>query len=235
MARRVRLTSPGAPERPSERDWPELDGPLAYELRAFTATSEELIRRELPPWPRRVSGYALDWLLPENGPDHARAMVGTEGTCAVIARAVVRLVRPPRARALLVLGFTDDVEGAGAVPALLTAEPFTVESLSAELLALAHARSEDVGLPDGGAWLMVESRADDGPGAREHGERLAAAIGRTLDSPDVRFIEDTRRAVRAVEDPRGRRRTLGPPGRRHQGLAGLRGSRPCRPSASAAT
>ena len=117
-------------------------------------------------------------------------MVGTEGTCAVIARAVVRLVRPPRARALLVLGFTDDVEGAGAVPALLTAEPFTVESLSAELLALAHARSEDVGLPDGGAWLMVESRAEDGSGAREHGERLAAAIGRTLDSPDVRFIED---------------------------------------------
>ncbi len=187
---RVRLTSPGAPERPADPDWPSLDGPLAYELRAFTAANEELIRRELPPWPRRVSGYALDWLLPEHGPDHAKAMAGTEGTCAVLARATVRLVRPPTTRALLVLGFDDDIEGANAVPALLTAEPFTVESLSAELLALAHAGAEDVGLPQGGAWLMVEARAENAAGAREHGERLAMAIGRTLDAPDVRLIEE---------------------------------------------
>lgn len=187
---RVRLTSPGAPRRPADPQWPDLDGPLAYALRAFTATHEERIRRELPPWPRRVSGYALDWLLPEHGPDHAKALVGTEGTCAVVARAVVRLVRPPAARALLVLGFTDDIAGAEAVPALLTAEPYTVESLSAELLALAHARAEDVGLPQGGAWLMVEARADDGAGTRAHAELLAAAIGRSLEAPDVRFIED---------------------------------------------
>ena len=186
----VRLTSPGAPARPADPDWPELDGPLAYELRAFTASHEELIRRELPAWPRRVSGYALDWLLPERGPDHAKALVGTEGTCAVVARAVVRLVRPPAARALLVLGFRDEIEGADAVPALLTAEPYTVESLSAELLALAHARAKDVGLPDGGAWLMVEARAQDAAGARTHARALAASIGRTLDAPDVRLIED---------------------------------------------
>ena len=60
-----------------------------------------------------------------------------------------------------ILGFDDDIAGAAAVPTLLTAEPYTVESLSAELLGLAHARAEDVGLPDGGAWLMVEARAED--------------------------------------------------------------------------
>ena len=186
----VRLTSPHAPARPADPEWPELDGPLAYDLRAFTAEHEELIRRELPAWPRRVSGFALDWLLPERGPDHAKALVGTEGTCAVVARAVVRLVRAPAARALLVLGFEDDVAGADAVPALLTAEPFTVESLSAELLALAQAQAADVGLPDGGAWLMVEARADDAAGAHAHAQRLAQAVGRTLDAPDVRFIDD---------------------------------------------
>ena len=186
----VRLSSPGAPERPADPDWPKLDGPLAYELRAFTASHEERIRAELPPWPRRVSGYALDWLLPERGPDHAKALVGTEGTCAVVARAVVRLVRPPRARALLVLGFDDDIAGAVAVPALLTAEPYTVESLSAELLGLAHTRAEDVGLPAGGAWLMVEARAEDAAGARAHAQALAESIGRSLDAPSVRFIED---------------------------------------------
>ncbi len=186
---KLRLTSPGAPPRPADPAWPELDGPLAYELRAFTAEHEDLIRRELPSWPRRVSGFALDWLLPEHGPDHAKALVGTEGTCAIVARAVVRLVRPPASRALLVLGFGDDIEGADAVPALLTAQPFTVESLSAELLALAHAEAADVGLPDGGAWLMVEARADDAAGARAHARALAATIGRELDAPDVRFID----------------------------------------------
>lgn len=186
----IRLSSPGAPGRPADPAWPELSGPLAYELRAFTAEHEELIRRELPTWPRRVSGFALDWLLPERGPDHAKSLVGTEGTCAVVARAVVRLVRPPTARSLLVLGFEDDIAGAEAVPALLTAEPFTVESLSAELLALAHADATDVGLPSGGAWLMVEARADDPAGARAHARRLADAVGRRLDDADVRFIDE---------------------------------------------
>ena len=187
---RVRLTSPGAPNRPADPAWPELDGPLSYQLRAFTAEHEERIRRELPAWPRRVSGYALDWLLPERGPDHAKALVGTEGTCVVVARAVVQLVRPPRVRALLVLGFDDDIAGANAVPALLTAEPYTVESLSAELLTLAHANAGEAGLPHGGAWLMVEARADDAAGARTHAEALAAAVGRSLDARDARYIED---------------------------------------------
>ncbi len=32
-----------------------------------------------PPWPRRVSGYGLDWLLPERGGNVARALVGQRG------------------------------------------------------------------------------------------------------------------------------------------------------------
>ncbi len=189
---RVRLRSPDAPERPADPEWPVPNGPLAADLETFAAAHAELIRGELPPWPRRVSGYALDWLLPERGVDLARVMAGTEGTCAVLARATVRLVRPPSVRALLMLGFDDDIEGANSVPQLLAAKPFTVESLSAELLALAHADAGDLGLPNGGAWLMVEARADDEAAAREHGERLAATIGRSLDSGSVRFIQDAR-------------------------------------------
>ncbi len=189
---RVRLRSPDAPERPLDPEWPVPEGELANALRRFGETHAELIRRELPAWPRRVSGYALDWLLPEHGPDLARLMVGTEGTCAIVARATVRLVRPPATSALLVLGFRDDIEGAGTVPELLKARPFTVESLSAELLALVHAQAQDVGLPQGGAWLMVEARGDDAADAREHATRLCAAIGRSLDSRDVGLITDTR-------------------------------------------
>ena len=74
---------------------PALDAAIARLLDAHGDT----IRRELPPWPRRVSGYALDWLLPERGADVARALVGSEGTCAVVSEATLRLVRPPPVRA----------------------------------------------------------------------------------------------------------------------------------------
>ncbi|MEI7745173.1 MAG: FAD-binding oxidoreductase, partial [Chloroflexota bacterium] len=104
-------------------------------IAALLGAHGDIIRRELPPWPRRVSGYALDWLLPERGADLVRALVGTEGTCAVVSAATIRLVRPPAAKGLLVLAFADDIAAAAAVPALLPEAPFTVESLTAELLS----------------------------------------------------------------------------------------------------
>ena len=45
-----------------------------------------LIRARFPDIPRRVSGYNLEQLLPENGFNVARALVGTEGTCVDRAR-----------------------------------------------------------------------------------------------------------------------------------------------------
>ena len=167
----------------------------------FGSANAELIRSELPPWPRRVSGYALDWLVSDGGSDLPKALVGTEGTCVVVARAVVRLVRPLPTRSLVVLGFADDIAGAGRVPDLLKAGPYTLESLSAELLALAHAKAEDVGLPAGGAWLMVEARGEDAAAARAHAERLADAVGRTLAAPEVRFIEDAGVQAALWKDP----------------------------------
>ena len=41
----------------------------------------DLIRQKFPNIPRRVSGYNLNYLLPENGFHIARALVGSEGTC----------------------------------------------------------------------------------------------------------------------------------------------------------
>lgn len=187
---RVRLASPDAPTTSADPPWHGVPAELARRLQVFSSAHDTLIRGELPTWPRRVSGYALDWLLPERGPDLPKALTGTEGSCVVLARATVRMVRPPTSRALLVLGFGDDIEGASSVPGLLTAEPFTVESLSAELLALADATPSSVGLPAGGAWLLVEARADDVAGARAHAERLAGAIGRSLGQADVHLIDD---------------------------------------------
>ena len=175
-------TAPGATDGP---------GPaLEAAIRGLYARHGELIRRELPPWPRRVSGYALDWLLPERGADVARALVGTEGTCAVVSAVTLRLVRMPPARGLLVLAFPDDVAAAAAVPALLPERPFTVESLTADLLgADPDAARRRLGLPDGGAWLLVEAGGEDAAALREHAARLASAAGTAPGRPDAVLLE----------------------------------------------
>ncbi|HEU0243174.1 MAG TPA: FAD-binding oxidoreductase, partial [Candidatus Limnocylindrales bacterium] len=173
----------------SRRRTDALGPQLDMRLRAFLGRHTDLLRAELPPWPRRVSGYGLDWLLPERGFDVARALTGSEGTCAVVASATLRLVPPPASKGLLVLAFRDDIEAAAAVPALLVEAPYTVESLTAQFLA---AWTDPGLLPKGGAWLLVEAGGDDAAAMREHATRLAASIGRTMRSTRVRLLEDRR-------------------------------------------
>ena len=181
---RLHLVSPGDGEMAVAPT-----GLMGEPLRRFAAGHENLLRTELTPWPRRVSGYPLDWLLPERGFDVARALVGTEGTCVVVASATMRLWAPPAARCLLVLGFRDDIAAAAAVPALLTERPFTVESLTEELLALVGHRPSDELLPaPAGAWLLVEAGGDTQGEAEDHAVRLTRTLGRSTTNPDVRLL-----------------------------------------------
>ncbi len=181
---RLRLAAPGE----GELALPPV-GLMAEPLRRFAAANEGLLRTELTPWPRRVSGYPLDWLLPERGFDVARALVGTEGTCVVVAGATMRLWQPPTAKCLLVIGFADDIAAAAAVPALLTERPYTIESLTEELLALVGRRPSDELLPTpAGAWLLVEAGGDDLAEARDHALRLARTLGRAEDGAAVRLL-----------------------------------------------
>ncbi|HXZ04518.1 MAG TPA: FAD-binding oxidoreductase, partial [Ktedonobacteraceae bacterium] len=82
-------------------------GEIYAGLKRLRDTYSDLIRARYPKIPRRVSGYNLDQLLPENGFHVARALVGTEGTCVTVLQATVRLVQSPPARSLLVIGFPD--------------------------------------------------------------------------------------------------------------------------------
>ncbi|MDT0441892.1 FAD-binding and (Fe-S)-binding domain-containing protein [Streptomyces johnsoniae] len=144
-----------------------LDGPAP-----LRAGAEELVARHLallrtgfPDLPRRISGYALDELLPEKGRDWARAFTGSEGTLGVLTEATVRLVAAPPARALAVLGYADESAAAEAAAGLLVHGPLTVEGMAADLVGEA-ARGA---LPRGGAWLFVET------GGRHTAEAEAAA------------------------------------------------------------
>ncbi len=59
-------------------------GEIYAGLKGIRDRYAELVREKFPRIPRRVSGYNLDELLPENGFNVARALVGTEGTCATV-------------------------------------------------------------------------------------------------------------------------------------------------------
>ncbi len=118
------------------------------------------IRRRFPRIPRRVSGYNLDELLPENGFHVARALVGSEGTLATVLSATLDLVHSPPCRRLVVLGFPDAFVAADAVPAILEHHPIGLEGIDSTLLENMHrkhlAEAERKMLPAGNAFLLVE-------------------------------------------------------------------------------
>src|SRR5580704_1816827 len=67
-------------------------GEIYTKLQAIASAYADLVRQRFPSIPRRVSGYNLNFLLPENGFHVARALVGSEGTCVTILEATCRLV-----------------------------------------------------------------------------------------------------------------------------------------------
>ena len=138
------------------------------------------VRASFPDLTRRVSGYNLDQLLPENGFDLAKALVGTEGTCVTMLGATVRLVESPAARALAVLGFPDAYTAADHVMAVREHHPLTIEGMDAGLIAAlrAHHPGETASraLPEGGGWLYVET----GGASRAEAEAAAHAVAKAM-------------------------------------------------------
>src|SRR5271157_5610969 len=82
-------------------------GQIYTDLAQLRERYSSLIREKFPNIPRRVSGYNLDELLDENGFHVARALVGSEGTCATVVSATLNLAASPPFRVLTVLAFTD--------------------------------------------------------------------------------------------------------------------------------
>lgn len=139
-------------------------GEIYGRLRALRDKYAELIRARFPKIKRRVSGYNLDQLLPENGFNVARALVGTEGTCVVTLQAKTRLVHSPRSRVILVLGFPDIYQAGDAVPDILPFKPIATEGLDERIIGGLRERGlrgADIALlPAGNAWIMIEFGAE---------------------------------------------------------------------------
>ena len=141
-----------------------------------------LLRTELGRFGRQVSGYSLEHLLPENGRHLARALVGTEGTVAVVLEATLKLVSVSPAPALVVLGYPDMATAADAVPALLAHRPLAIEGIDARLVDVLRRHSGAGAVPElpaGRGWLLVEVGGENAAEAESRARQLAKSSGTT--------------------------------------------------------
>jgi FAD/FMN-containing dehydrogenase len=137
-----------------------------------------LIREKFPRIPRRVSGYNLDELLPENGFNVARALVGSEGTCVTVLEAMLRLTASPPFRRLVCIGFPDPFIAADYVPEILSYTPIGLEgfdnAIPDSLRAKGMRLDEVKVLPEGKGVLLVEFGAWTGEDADAQAEKFGA-------------------------------------------------------------
>ncbi len=161
------------------------------------------VRRQFPNIPRRVSGYNLNHLLPESGLHVARALVGTEGTCATVLEATCRLVESPPARVLLVIGWPDIYMCADRVPQVMEHGPIGLEGLDDVIVKATRRKGINAEglalLPEGAGWLLAEFGANTIAEAEAQAQRLMAALDRDASPPSMRLFTDPRQAKRIWE------------------------------------
>ena len=166
-------------------------GEIYARLRQLRDRYAGLIRERFPRIPRRVSGFNLDELLPESGFNLARALVGSEGTCATVLSATLNLTSSPPYRVLTALAFDDPFLAADVVPRVLEFGPIGLEGfdgLLVEFMLRKNLAVNDVKLlPPGGGFLLVEMGAWSAEEAESKAEALAAAAESWPEAPRARI------------------------------------------------
>src|SRR5512146_997920 len=156
------------------------EGQIYRNLKSLRDRYAELIERNYPKIPRRVSGYNLDQLIPgEDGRFNlARALVGSESTLVTILEAKVRLVPARAQRVVLLFGYKDIYAAADHVPEILAnSQPIALEGMDHLLIKNLekkggpHRRFVKL-LPEGSGWLMLEFGADSKQEAEDQAREL---------------------------------------------------------------
>ncbi len=163
-------------------------------LRALRDKYADLIRERYPKIPRRVSGYNLDELLPENGFNVARALVGSECTCVTVLEATTRLVDSPPVRSLLVAGYADIYTACDRIPDLLKHKPIGLEGFDDNLiddLKKKGLHPNEVALfPPGKGWLILEFGGQNKQEANEQVQHLMDELKGKENAPHMRLFDD---------------------------------------------
>jgi FAD/FMN-containing dehydrogenase/Fe-S oxidoreductase len=169
-------------------------GEIYANLKALRDRYADRIRARFPKIPRRVSGFALDELLPENGFNVARALVGTEGTCVTIVEATVRLVPSPPHRVLLILGFSDLATAGDNVPFCDAHGPIALEGIAESMFRFLELKGKtDTGrsmFPDGKGWLICEFGGETKEEAMAAASALLQAVKSLPEPPTMKLVED---------------------------------------------
>lgn len=151
-----------------------------------------LIRTQFGRFIRQVSGYSLEHLLPENGWDLAKALVGTEGTCVTVLKARVKLAPLPKTPILVVLSFPDMPQAADAVPQMLPLKPLAIEGIDAGLVDVVRRHHGSVPeLPSGEGWLFCEVSGE----TQEEAIGAAHALIEASGCMDSRVVTDAAEAT----------------------------------------
>ena len=155
-------------------------GEIYRKLRDLRDRCADLIRENYPDIPRRCSGYNLNQLLPENGFNVARALVGTESTCVTVLEATTRLIDSPQFRRTLAFGYKDRFDAGDHVKDIMAQGPIALEGFDTTLThnmdttgSLAVDREA---LPEGDAWLLVEFGGDSEEEALEQARTAKEAL-----------------------------------------------------------
>jgi FAD/FMN-containing dehydrogenase/Fe-S oxidoreductase len=164
-------------------------GQIYAGMRRIRDQYSDEIRRRFPRIPRRVSGYNLDELLPENHFNVARSLVGSEGTLVTVLSATLDLMHSPPCRRLVVLAFPDAFLAADAVPEVIEHGPIGLEGIDAMLLDFMRRKRlavDDVRLlPDGGGFLLAEFGAESNEEAEAKARDFLAASAQFKTPPTI--------------------------------------------------
>ena len=161
-------------------------------LKVLSEKYAGLIRTKFPRLPRRVSGYNLDDLLPENGFHVARALVGTEGTCVTVLEATVKLIPYFPARVLLALGYSDLYAAGDDVVNVLHYKPYGLEGMDNFFVAnmkKSGLHLEDIAmLPEADSFLLVEFAAEKPEQAEASARKLMEDFRHRAHPPVMRLF-----------------------------------------------
>jgi FAD/FMN-containing dehydrogenase/Fe-S oxidoreductase len=159
-------------------------GEIYRKLRDLRDRYAEQVRQTYPKIPRRVSGYNLDELLPENGFNVARALVGTESTCMLLLNATVRLIPSPPKRVLLVISYPDIFLAGDNVATIRTYGPIGLEAVQQHVIENMHRKRKPLPgaklLPEGDTWVLAEFGGDTQQQASEKAHQAMEKIEREL-------------------------------------------------------
>ncbi len=176
-------------------------GEIYAGLRDLRDRYADRIRSGVPKLARRVSGYNLEFLLPEHGFDVAKALVGSEGTCVTILGATLDIVPSPPFRRTIVLGFADVFAAADAVPALRELRPIGLEGFDDHLVDDNRRKGMNAEairrLPEGGGWLLFEVGAQDRDEAEGRARDAIRTIRRLPGLTRAELLDDPERSEQA--------------------------------------